>query len=142
MSALFPLVSAALLAAFAGSAAATPVIRVENAHVRPVPASLPMTAGYMSIRNLSERPDALLGATCACATEVSAHETGERGGMSTMRASATVIIPAKGAITFAPGGRHLMLMGVKGGVRPGQTVAIRLRFQRAGTITVPFTGRP
>ena len=101
-----------------------------------------MTAGYLTIRNLGERPDALLGAACACAAEVSAHETSEMGGMSTMRASAAVVIPAKGTITFAPGGRHLMLMGVKGGVKPGQTVAIRLRFQRAGTITAPFTGRP
>ncbi len=101
-----------------------------------------MTAGYLTIRNLSDHPDKLLSMTCACAAEVSAHETEEMGGMSKMRASGAVTIPARGAITFAPGGRHLMLMGVRGGVKPGQTVSMRLQFQRAGTIAVPFAGRP
>ena len=109
--------------------------------MRPVPASLPMTAGYLTIVNTGAKPDTLVSLRCACAADVSAHETDDKNGMSTMRASGNVAIPGHGTVTFQPGGRHLMLMGVKGGVRVGQTVKITLRFTHAGAMTIPFMAR-
>ena len=141
MIGLVVLSAAAALQLIAHSANASPAIVITDARVRPVPASLPMTAGYFTMRNTAATPDTLVSAKCDCAAEVSAHETNEMGGMSSMRASGTVAIPAYGSVVFTPGGRHLMLMGVKGGVKPGQTVRMTLTFAHAGKITAPFAGR-
>jgi copper(I)-binding protein len=137
------LIAAALVSLGAG---AKPAIQVSDAHVRPIPPDLSMTAGYMTLRNVGDKPDRLLSIRCACAEEVTAHETMQMGGrmgpMSHMQASGPVTIPAKGAVTFAPGGRHLMLMGVKGGIKPGQRVMMTLRFEHGGEVSAPFVGKP
>jgi copper(I)-binding protein len=65
----------------------------------------------------------------------------DMGGMSSMRASGSVVIPAHGSVVFTPGGRHLMIMGVKGGLKPGQTVRMTFAFAHAGRVTVPFVAR-
>ena len=140
MSSVLTSTAATLLVLTAGHSAAADIV-VKNAHVRPIPASLSMTAGYLTIVNAGAKPDTLVSLKCACAADVSAHETEEKGGTSHMRASGPVIIPARGAVTFQPGGRHLMLIGVRGGVQPGQTVKITLRFAHAGAMAIPFLGR-
>ena len=133
--------AATALQLIAHSARTAPTVVVSDAHVRPIPATLSMTAGYLTVRNAGDRPDRLTAIRCACAAEVTAHETMEKGGMSSMQAAGLVVVPAHASVTFAPGGRHLMLMGVKGGVKPGQTVKMTLTFAHAGKITVPFVGR-
>jgi copper(I)-binding protein len=39
--------------------------------------------------------------------------------MTTMRPIRAVPLPANGTITFAPGGKHLMLFGVNAALQPG-----------------------
>jgi copper(I)-binding protein len=117
------------------------VISVTDARIRPIPPTLSTTAGYFTVRNSSSKPDALTKTACACAADVTAHESTETGGMASMRASGAVVVPAHGSVTFAPEGRHLMLMGVRGGVRSGQRVKLVLTFARAGRVPVTFIGR-
>jgi hypothetical protein len=45
-------------------------------------------------------------------------------------------IPAGGSVTLAPGGYHLMMMGLKGPLKQGSTVPVTLVFEKAGTIDV------
>ena len=45
-------------------------------------------------------------------------------------------IPAHGAVKLAPGGSHLMFLGLKHPLAKGDTVKATLTFEHAGQITV------
>ena len=56
-----------------------------------------------------------------------------------MRARAGgVPIPAGGKVAFAPGGLHVMFIGLKAAITPGQMIKARLTFERAGAVDVAF----
>ena len=83
--------------------------------------------------------DRLLSATSPETTSVELHEMSMADGNMTMRALPEgLLIPAGGTVDLAPGGIHLMLIGVTAALAAGQTVPVELRFEKAGTVTVPF----
>lgn len=57
-------------------------------------------------------------------------------GMATMDSLATVPIPAKADVAFAPGGRHVMLFGVPAAITPGATVPLTLRLSDGSALRV------
>jgi len=137
-----PLAGFAGAAAFAASVAqAASPIAVTNGQVRASLKGTPNSAAYMVIANSSARADALLSARCACAGMVEIHRTEDTGAMSMMASAAPVAIPAHGRLAFSPGGYHLMLMGLKGPLKVGETQDITLVFQHAGAITAHFAIR-
>ncbi len=56
------------------------------------------------------------------------HRTVEEGGVDSMATLKTIDVPARGAVSFAPGGFHLMCMSPSKGMTPGHSVAVTLRF--------------
>ena len=128
----------AALAATSACAKAAPAISVERPEVRASLGNVPTGAAYLTIRNRGGAPDRLLEVRCACAAMVMAHQTTSTSGVARMTHEPAVTIPARGAVVFAPGGRHLMLTGLKAPIRAGTKVAMTLRFEKAGTIPVTF----
>lgn len=61
--------------------------------------------------------------------------------MMTMREVASVAVPAGGTVAFAPGGYHVMLMGLVAPLQSGQTFEVTLTFAKAGTVTATATVR-
>jgi copper(I)-binding protein len=120
-------------------AAASAAIVVEKPEVRATIGAQPTAAGYLVLRNTGKAPDKLIGAACACASEVMAHRTVTANGVARMAMEAEVTIPAGGSVAFAPGDRHLMLTGVKAPIKAGARVPIVLTFEKAGRMTVAFT---
>jgi hypothetical protein len=57
----------------------------------------------------------------------------------TMRAveGGLVIEPGK-TVTFAPGGRHLMFLGLRAPLKQGEQVPVTLKFEHAGAVKVAF----
>ena len=45
-------------------------------------------------------------------------------------------IPAKGSVLLAPGGLHVMLMGLPQPLKAGTTLPLTLNFEKAGTVTL------
>ena len=45
-------------------------------------------------------------------------------------------LPPRRPVTLAPGGYHLMLEGLKGGLKVGETYPLTLRFAHARPVTV------
>lgn len=139
MKALFAVLS---LVALAAPAAAKPAhaggLSIKDAVVRAVPPGVPNTAGYMTIVNMGSRPDKLLAASCACATSVEAHVSRVMNGEAMMMPAGPVTIPAKGQVSFSPGGYHLMVMGLKAPLKDGARAEMTLRFLHAGTVKVDF----
>jgi copper(I)-binding protein len=67
---------------------------------------------------------------------VEIHTTFRDGDVMRMRPVAAIEVPAKGAVTLAPGGMHVMLMGLTKPLAIGEAVPLTLTFERAGAVTV------
>lgn len=95
--------------------------------------------GFMRIGNTGSVDDRLLSASSPMTASVELHEMSMADGRMQMRALPEgLLIPAGGSVELAPGGLHLMLIGVTQALAAGQTVPVELRFERAGTVTVPL----
>jgi hypothetical protein len=128
----------------AGTASADPHqvkkhdITISNRMVRASLGHSPNSAAYVVIANKGGAPDALVSASCACASRVDIHKSMMMRGVMMMQPAAPVTIPAHGQVTFRPGGYHLMLEGLKEPLRDGGEQNITLTFQHAGPITAAF----
>ena len=115
-------------------------MEVHHAWVRPTPPGTTLTAMYGVIRNSGQEPDRLLSASCSAAQAAEIHEVLKKDGMMLMRlVEGGVPVPARGEVALQPGGYHLMLIGLKRPVKPGDTLKVRLTFLKAGTIEVHAT---
>jgi hypothetical protein len=95
-------------------------------------------AGYLRIDNRAGRPDLLLGAASPVAIDVSIHESRMAGPVMTMRPLKALVIPGGRSVTLAPGGVHLMIMGLKRPLRPGDRFPVTLTFAKAGRRSAEF----
>jgi copper(I)-binding protein len=68
------------------------------------------------------------------AASVEIHETRNMSGMMMMEKVPKVVVPRGARVELKPGGYHLMLIGLKQALGPGQTVTLTLVFERAGAI--------
>lgn len=107
-------------------------------HIRASMGQSPTTAGYLTILNHGKTADRLLSVSCACAASVSVHEMKMTGSMASMKAVPSIEIPAGGKVTLAPGGLHLMVMGLKAPIKAGDLVEMVLTFDKAGAVKTPF----
>jgi len=57
------------------------------------------------------------------------HETVIREGMVSMKPVPSLVVPAGKSVTCKPGGCHIMLMGIKHPLTPGDTFAATLHFE-------------
>lgn len=100
-------------------------------------------AAYMVIRNAGAEDDRLTGGTTMVAEAVEVHEVVDEEGLMKMSPRPEgLVIPAGGEATMAPGGYHLMLIGLTEDLTNGMTFEITLSFEQAGEVTVPVTVRP
>jgi copper(I)-binding protein len=89
-------------------------------------------AVYVLIENRGGEADALLGAASDAAATVELHETRLEDGVMRMHPLARVELPPGGRVEMKPGSYHIMLMGLTRDLHPGDVVAVRLRFEKAG----------
>ena len=109
-------------------------VRVSDAWARAsVLASRPV-ASYLTIESAVE--DRLLGVTTPVAGHVMIHAVEKDGDVSRMKHIETLELPTGERITLAPGGMHLMLMGLQDKLSEGTTFPMTLSFENAGEITV------
>ena len=94
-------------------------------------------AVFMRLINDGPAADRLLGGQTEVASVVEIHETVLQGEVMRMQMlPAGLEIPAGGEVLLAPGGYHVMLIGLQDDLQPGQRFQIDLEFERAGTKTV------
>jgi hypothetical protein len=95
-------------------------------------------AGYMSITNTGVSADRLI-AIEADFPKVMIHESRETDGVATMSHIETLDIAAGQSVEFAPGGYHVMFMGLDGQpIEDGAKIPATLVFEQAGRIDVEF----
>jgi hypothetical protein len=117
---------------FASAALAqTGQLEVSNAWARATPAKAENGVAYVTIKSPTE--DRLLSAASPVAKKVELHSMEMAGMVMKMRPLAGLEIPAGQPVTLKPGGEHIMLMGLNGPLREGQSFPLTLTFERAGT---------
>jgi periplasmic copper chaperone A len=135
----------ALVGALGGcNAPAGASVQVSDAWARTSPSMATAGAAYMRIANTTTADDALVAASVdpSVATMVEIHETvAGQGGMMEMHPVQRIAVPAGGSVDLAPGGYHVMLMGLTAPLEVGSTIQIGLTFEKAGQISVTATVR-
>ncbi len=122
----------------AGFAMAGP-IKIENAFTRPTLGGASVAVGYMMITNTGKIDDRLESVTSDISATSEIHETKMENGMMEMRELPTgLAVPAGATVAFKPSAYHVMFVGIKHAVKPGDTVHAILTFDKAGKIAVDF----
>ena len=93
-------------------------------------------AGYFTLTN-DGAADALLDVE-ADYPKVMLHKSMMKDGVMTMEHQMRVVVPPQGEIEFAPGGYHVMFMGLKEGWGVGDDIKATLIFEKSGSLEVTF----
>jgi periplasmic copper chaperone A len=110
---------------------------VEHPHARATVAVQKNGAAYMVIRNRGSEPERLLGVRTAEAQSAELHGTTVTPeGVARMRPAEAVEVPPGGEATLAPGGLHVMLVGLTSPLVEGTSFLMTLVFERAGEVEV------
>jgi periplasmic copper chaperone A len=128
-----------VLAAPAVAFAQQDAIRIENAWSR---AAMQGGTGvvYLTITD-NGAPDRLTSIAAPVATKAELHESFAEQGVAKMReVSALPVVPGK-PVTLAPGGYHIMLMGLKQALKEGDSFPVTLSFEHSGQLTTTVTVR-
>ena len=93
-------------------------------------------AGFMTIRNTGTAPDRIVAARSPLAGVMELHTHVRDGDVMRMRPVPAIDLPPGQEVRLAPGGLHLMLIGLTQALEPGGRVPVTLVFERAGEVTV------
>ncbi len=112
-------------------------INISQPFTRATLPNAPVGGGFLTIENTGTEPDRLVSATSPASDVVQIHEMAMEGNVMKMRQLADGLeIPAGETVVLAPGGFHLMFMGLKQAFVEGETIEVTLVFEKAGTVEV------
>ena len=117
----------------AAAMAAKANIDVTDAWVRATAANATTAQVYLHLVSAKDA-DRLVGLEVSNATRVDVREPTDTGAAKG-NAAPSVDVPAGGNLNFAPGGRHLLLSGLKAPLKEGESFLLTLRFDKGGSQT-------
>jgi periplasmic copper chaperone A len=134
------LAAAALLLAVPAQAATYTAGPVSAAEPWSRPAAAGTTgAGFLTLSNGGTTAETLVSVKSPVAASVEVHRSSLVGGVSRMERVERLAVPARGAVTLAPGGYHLMLKGLKAPLKAGQKFPATLTFASGRKLELAFT---
>ncbi len=118
-------------------------LTIEAPWARATPAGAKVGGAYLKISNRGTQADRLLGGSLTGASAVEVHEMSMSNNVMKMRhlTDGLEIKPGQ-TVELKPGGYHLMLTGLREGLKQGDKVKGSLSFERAGTVEVEYTVAP
>jgi periplasmic copper chaperone A len=129
----------ALLAATPAAAATSRLDGLEVGQPWSRPAAAGMNgAGYLTLTNRGKALETLTGVETPAAARVEVHSSSMSSGVMSMRPQPATPIPPGRTVTFAPGGLHLMLIGLKEPLKAGETFPATLVFASGARMKVTF----
>ncbi len=121
------------------SSANNQILRVNDIWARPALAD-GNSAVYFVIENGTAQADTLLSASSDVANAVELHMTKMEDSNMQMMPQSEVPVPS-GETRFEPGGLHVMLIGLKQDLKPGDSFIVVLDFATAGEMPLEVTVR-
>lgn len=119
--------------------AGAPGVALSDGWARATPPGAVTGAVYLTLRNTGPGEDQLVGLAVPGAAKAILHDQRMDGNIMRMRKAAAISLPSGEEVRLAPGGRHIMLMGLSAPLREGATLTLQLRFAHAppAEIVVP-----
>lgn len=130
-----PILAALAAASLATAAQARPAVTA--AWSRPAAAGT-TGAGFLTLTNPGGPADALVAVDSPWAKQVQIHESSMSGGVARMQEVGRVAVPADGHVTFAPGGYHLMFLGLARALKMGDALPATLTFASGAKVKASF----
>lgn len=123
-----PWIAAVIAVFFSLSAAAqqSAVVEVADVWVRALPPTQTNTAAYLTIINRGDTGITIVGASADVADKVEIHTTREIDGYMRMEQLQDLSVAVGESLQLAPGGTHLMLLGLARMPLTGETVRLCL----------------
>ncbi len=112
-------------------------LKIEDAKARATVPAQKMSGGFMKIENKGGA-DKLLAASSSVSKTMELHTMSMEGNVMKMREIKGIDIPANGKVELKSGGLHLMFIDLKEQLKPGLTIKVKLKFEKAGEVEVPF----
>ena len=125
-----------------GTAIASDILSFSDMQIRATAPGMKTSAAYLEITNNGALDDRLIAAQAAIAQRAEIHSMEMDGGVMRMRAvDGGLMIAAGDSVTLAPGGLHIMLMGLTANLPAGSQHEITLVFEKAGHVTLTATAK-
>lgn len=101
-----------------------------------------MSAAFGVIKNPTNKPITVIGATSPYAKAIQTHEMVDKDGTMVMQEKAGgFVIPAKGSFELKPGGNHLMFMGITKPITAGAMIPVTLITKDGAKVTVKLMAK-
>ncbi|MDQ7990612.1 MAG: copper chaperone PCu(A)C [Candidatus Dactylopiibacterium sp.] len=111
-------------------------LHIDHPWARATPSAASTGGGFLAIDNRGAA-DRLVSATTPVAEAVELHTMRMEGNIMRMqKLERGIAVPAGQRTVLAPGGLHLMFMGLKTPLKQGESFPLRLHFEQAGEIEV------
>ena len=122
---------AALFAAagLACSAGAHAGVTVSDAWVRGTVPAQKVTGAFLTLQSSDDAT--LVGVSSSASESAEIHASGQSGGVMEMHEVEGVPLPRGRKVELKPGGFHVMLVGLRGALKAGDTVALTLTIRDA-----------
>lgn len=111
------------------------VVTVDKPWARATPGQAANGAAYLTLTG-GARDDALISVSTPAAATAEVHQSSSEGGVMRMRPVKALPVKAGQTVKLAPGGYHVMLMGLKQPLAAGQSFPLTLTFEHAPPATV------
>ena len=116
-------------------------IAIGHPYARATVAGQPTGGGYLTLENKGG-DDRLLSATVGVSGAVELHSMSMDGDVMRMRQVDAIALPAGQTVELKPGGLHIMFVGLKAPLKAGDRFPMKLKFEKAGEVTVEVTVLP
>ena len=120
--------------------ATPPTLSVTHPYARSTMPGQASGAAYLTIENKGKQADKLIAITSPAAKSVEIHTMTMDGNVMKMREAGNVELKPHDKITMNPGdGYHIMLIGLKQPLKPGDKFPLTLNFEKSGKLEVSVT---
>ena len=94
-----------------------------------------LSGAFLTIENAGA-DDRLVSASAEVSKVVELHSMSMEGDVMRMRQLDSIALPAGKAVALKPGALHIMLIGLKAPLKEGDKFPLKLKFEKAGEVTV------
>jgi copper(I)-binding protein len=110
-------------------------ITIDHPYARATVAGQPTGGGFMRLVN-GGSADRLVSASAGVSKSVELHVMKMEGDVMQMRQVDAIDLQPGKTVELKPGGYHVMFIGLKAPLKAGDTFPMRLKFEKAGEVSV------
>jgi copper(I)-binding protein len=115
-------------------------IRIDQAYARSTVPGQTSGAAYLTLENKGDSADKLVSIASPVARSVEIHTMSMDGNIMKMREVSHIDIKPSAKVAMRPGdGYHVMLIGLRQALNPGDKVPLTLSFEKSGKVEVSAT---